>query len=79
MNKDKQYFTQLIKSKGWGVKPALDYWGRSYDWYHRNCNGGESEHNRLECMCLGLNGTEEEVKQIVRQLVRACGLAGEVG
>jgi len=47
-------FTGKIKLRGWKVKDALKYWGRSYSWFHRNCNGTDEQQIRLDCMCKGL-------------------------
>lgn len=47
-------FTGLIKAKGWKVKDALSYWGRSVDWYHDNTHGDTKARIRLECMIYGL-------------------------
>lgn len=50
----KQMFTGQIKSKGWSVTDALSRWGRTYDWYHRNCNGNDKAKTRLKDMIAGL-------------------------
>lgn len=50
-------FTGMIKIKGWMVSEALEHWGRSYDWYHRQCKGGDKMHVRLKDM---INGLEEK-------------------
>jgi len=47
-------YTGMIKIKGWKVLEVLAYWGRSYDWYHRQCKGGGKAALRLECMIRGL-------------------------
>ena len=47
-------YTGLIKIKGWKVGEALNHWGRSRDWYHRNCNGTDAQQRRLTDMCKGL-------------------------
>lgn len=52
---NKTQFTGLIKLRGWSVKDALSYWGRSQDWYHRNAHGTEKQKIRLECMANGLS------------------------
>lgn len=82
MNKDKQYFTQLIKARGWTVKDAYIYWGRSYDFYHRNCNGDMYAKRRLEALCTSLPMTEE-ARAIAREkfdyLMVLSGVAGEAG
>lgn len=52
-------FTGLIKSKGWTVKDALIYWGRSQDWYQDNTHGNEKAAVRLECMIYGLPDREQ--------------------
>ena len=54
----KTQFTGLIKLKGWQVKDALEYWGRSYDWYTDNCNGDAKAQLRLECLICGLPNKE---------------------
>lgn len=51
---NKHYFTGKLKMKGWLVKDALVYWGRSYDWWRDNVKGDEFAHRRLECMIDGL-------------------------
>lgn len=51
---NKKQFTASIHLKGWSVEDALSYWGRSQDWYHRNCNGTEKQKIRLTCMIKGL-------------------------
>lgn len=52
-------FTGLIKSKGWSVKDALTYWGRSQDWYADNANGNDKAKTRLECLIYGLPDRDE--------------------
>lgn len=51
---NKTQFTGLIKLRGWSVNGALEYWGRSYDWYTDNCNGNDKAHIRLKCLIDGL-------------------------
>ncbi len=46
-------FTLTIHNKGWTVKDACAYWGIRYETYNKHCNDIKF-HNRLECMCNGL-------------------------
>lgn len=51
---NKQQLTAMIKLKGWLVKDALEYWGRSKDWYFHNADGSDKQKIRLNCMINGL-------------------------
>jgi len=46
-------FTLIIHNKGWTVKDACARWGIRYETYNKQCNKVKF-HNRLECMCNGL-------------------------
>jgi len=50
----KHELTGQIKAKGWQVSFFLDYIGRSYPWYHNNCNGDEKQILRLRMLVKAL-------------------------
>ena len=46
-------FTRVIRSRGWTVREACEYWGIRYDTYNRRCNNPKMKAQLLS-MCMGL-------------------------
>ena len=46
-------FTRIVRSRGWTVREACEYWGLRYDTYNRRCNNPRMK-AQLLCMCKGL-------------------------
>ena len=50
-------FTRVVRSRGWTVREACEYWGIRYDTYNRRCNNKKMK-AQLLCMCRGLEMKE---------------------
>lgn len=46
-------FTRIIRSKGWTVEEACEYWKMRTATYNARCNNPKLD-NQLESMCRGL-------------------------
>ncbi len=50
-------FTRIIRSRGWTVREACEYWGIRYDTYNRRCRNPKMKAQLLS-MCRGLKNKE---------------------